>query len=56
MKNVKNSNQKRELDDIENIKKFLIGLGFYCRSDPSAQLQIYSKNKNKVIISNNSRN
>jgi hypothetical protein len=29
MKNVKNSNKKRELDDIENIKKFLIGLGVF---------------------------
>ena len=56
MKNVKKINQNREFDDIENIKKFLIGLGFFCSSHSSAQLQVYSKDKNKVIISNNRKN
>jgi hypothetical protein len=55
MKDIKNSNQKKELDDIDNIKKLLIGLGFFCTSHPSSHLQIYSKNKDKVIISNNKK-
>lgn len=56
MKNVKKINQKSEIDDVENIKKFLLGLGFFCSSHPTAKLQVYSKNKNKVIISNNRKN
>ena len=38
--------------DVEAIKKFLIGLGFVCNSNPSAQNLVFCKNKEVVIIKN----
>ena len=50
--NMKNSIEKKELEYIEKIKKFLVELGFVCNSYPSAQNLVYSKNKTVVIIKN----
>jgi len=50
---MKNMNGSRELNDIEKIKDFLVGLGFMCNSSPSAQHLIYSKNGDVVMIKNN---
>jgi len=47
-------NQK-EKNDIEKIKKYLLDLGFICKSYPSAQHLIYSKNKDIIIIKNNKK-
>ena len=44
--------EKKELGDIEKIKNFLVGLGFVCNSDPSAQHLIYSKDGEAVVIKN----
>lgn len=52
VKNMKASS-KRELDDIEKIKNFLLSLGFVCHSYPSAQHLIYSKDGETVVIKNN---
>jgi len=40
-------------DDVEKIEKYLLDLGFVCSSYPSSQQQIYSKNKEVVIIKTN---
>lgn len=48
MENIEKKNQK----DIDRIKKFLEDLGFICKSYPSAQHLIYSKNGNTIIIKN----
>ncbi len=52
---MKISSEKRELADIEKIKKFLDGLGFVCNSYPSAQNHIYSKNRDIVIVRNSKK-
>ena len=49
------SGKKREADDIERIKDFLMGLGFASNSHPSSQNFIYSKNGEVVIIKNNKK-
>jgi hypothetical protein len=52
VKNLKVSSKKRRLTDIENIKNFLVKLGFVCISFPSSQNLIYTKNKEIIIIKN----
>ena len=52
---MKISSEKREVNDIEKIKKFLVELGFVCNSYPSAQHHIYSKNRDTIIIKNNEK-
>jgi hypothetical protein len=52
---MKNPSEKSKSDDIEKITKFLVGLGFVCNSYPSAENLIFLKNKEKVIIKNNSK-
>jgi hypothetical protein len=42
--------EKKEINDIEKIKKFLLGLEFICLSQPSSRNQIYSKKEDIVII------
>jgi len=44
--------EKKKSGDIEKIKNFLVGLGFVCNSDPSAQHLIYSKDGEAVVIKN----
>ena len=46
-------NVSKEKNDVENIKEYLLELGFACDSDSSAQQLIYSKNKEVVLIKNN---
>jgi hypothetical protein len=50
---MKKAMEKKQLNDIEKIKSFLIKLGFVCNSYQSAQQLIYSKNGETVIIKNN---
>jgi len=50
---MKISREKKESDDIEMIKHFLVELGFVCNSYPSAQHLIYSKKGEVIIIKNN---
>jgi hypothetical protein len=52
---MKASSEKRKLDDVEKIKKFLVGLGFVCNSYPLAQYYVYSKNSEVIIIKNNEK-
>jgi hypothetical protein len=52
---MKNINVNRELNDIEKIKNFLVGIKFMCSSSPSAQYLIYSKNSEVVMIKNNKK-
>ena len=52
---MKNSDKKIEKNDIEKVKKYLLGLGFICNSYPSAQQLIYSKNEQVIIIKNNTQ-
>ena len=40
---MESSREKKESNDIEMIKHYLVGLGFICNSYPSAQHFIYSK-------------
>ena len=46
---------KSELNDIDKVKKFLLGLNFICQSEPSSQNLIYSKKGNIVIIKNSKK-
>jgi hypothetical protein len=46
------SRKKEVLSDIEKLKKFLLGIGFVCKSYPSAGNLIYSKKGKVVIIKN----
>jgi transcription elongation GreA/GreB family factor len=52
---MKTYQEKKELNEIEKIKNFLVELGFICNSSPSAQHLIYSKNGEVVIIKNNKK-
>jgi hypothetical protein len=45
----------RGLSDIKKINNYLISLGFICKSQPSSQNQIYSKNGNVIIVRNNKK-
>jgi len=47
--------EKKKSGDIEEVKKFLLNLGFVCNSYPSAQHLIYSKNGETVTIKNNKK-
>jgi len=49
---LKNKEKSKELNDIEEIKKSLMVLGFICNSSPAAQHLIYSKNGEVVMIKN----
>ena len=49
------SREKKEMNDIEKIKNFLVGLGFICQSQPSSQNLIYSKKEDIIIIKNNNK-
>ena len=42
-------------NDIGNVKKCLVELGFVCNSYPSAQQLIYTKNNEVVIIKNSKK-
>ena len=42
----------KETEDIRKIKKYLLGLGFICNSNPKAQHLIYSKKADVIIIKN----
>jgi hypothetical protein len=44
---------EKDADDIEEVKSFLLELGFDCVSYPSAQNLIYKKNGETVLIKNN---
>ena len=44
------SKEKKELNEIEKIKKFLTGLGFICLSQTSSQNLVYSKKGDVIII------
>jgi hypothetical protein len=52
---MKKSIGDKGLSDIEKINNYLISLGFICQSQSSSQNQIYSKNGNVIIVSNNKR-
>ena len=52
---MKNREKSKELNDIEKIKNYLVGLGFMCNSSPSAQHLIYSKNGEVVMIKNSKK-
>jgi hypothetical protein len=47
-----NETENNQLNDIEQVKNFLITLGFKTTSDPSAQHLIYCKETDTVIIRN----
>jgi len=50
-----NTNKRKHMDDISKIIEFLLKLNFKCDSFPSSQRQIYSKNKDIIIIKNNKK-
>ena len=52
---MKISREKKEMNDIEKIKNFVVGLGFICQSHPSSQNLIYSKKGDIIIIKNNKK-
>jgi predicted lactoylglutathione lyase len=45
--------EKKELNEIEKIKNFLLSLGFISNSDSSSDNKIFSKNGNVIIIKEN---
>lgn len=49
---MKDEEGKNDTSDMENIKDFLMNLGFISNSDPSAQHLIYTKNGETIIIKN----
>jgi hypothetical protein len=52
---MRNTEKNKELNDKENIKNFLVKLGFICNSSPSSQHLIYSKNGEVIIIKNSKK-
>lgn len=52
---MKSDEEKKDLSDIEKIKKYLVELGFVCSSYPTAQHLIYTKKRETIIIKNNKR-
>lgn len=52
---MKISREKKEMNDTEKIKNFLVGLGFTCQSQPSSQNLIYSKKGDVIIIKSNKK-
>jgi len=52
---MRNIGEKKDLNDIEKIKNFLLGLGFVCDSYSSSQNLIYSKKGDIIIIKNNEK-
>ena len=47
------TNSKKDMNDVDKIKQFLMDLGFECNSFPSAQNLIYAKDGETIIIKNN---
>jgi len=52
-KKMKREREINKSEDIEKIKQYLKNLGFICKSYPTAQNLIYSKNNEVIIIKNN---
>lgn len=52
---MKNTGEKKNLNDIEKIKNFLLELGFVSNSHLSSQNLIYSKKGDIIIIKNNEK-
>jgi len=50
---MKHESKLSKSTDIEKIKQYLKNLGFICKSYPTAQNLIYSKNDEVIIIKNN---
>jgi hypothetical protein len=49
------TNTEKELNDVEKIKNFLMKMGFVCKSYPTAQNLVYSKDGETIIIRNNGK-
>jgi len=52
---MKISREKKDMNDIEKIKNFLVGLGFRCQSQASSQNLIYSKKGDVILIKSNKK-